>query len=174
MKKIAITGIGGFVGRSLKEMLETKGYEVVGVKREYLGDMDKLASVIEGSWGVINLAGANIINRWSEEYKKVLYSSRIDTTASLIGAFEKLNCKPEVFISTSAVGIYPDKKEYNEENIEYADDFLGKLCLDWEKEALRAGEIDIRTVIFRFGIVLGHGGALAKMLTPFKLGVGEP
>lgn len=172
MKKIAITGASGFVGTSLQAMFKDQGIEVVAIKRSQLKDIDTLTSVIEGSEAIINLAGANIINRWSDEYKKILYSSRIDTTKALIAVFNRLEKKPSVFISTSAVGIYSNKKEYNEENIEYADDFLGDLCKDWEVEALKAKELGIRTAIFRFGIVMGDGGALSKMLLPFKLGVG--
>ena len=70
------------------------------------------------------------------------------------------------------VGIYSNKKQYHEENIEYSEDFLGGVCKDWEDEALKANEYGVRTAIFRFGIVMGEGGALAKMLIPFKLGVG--
>jgi uncharacterized protein (TIGR01777 family) len=81
--------------------------------------------------------------------------------------------KPKLFISTSAVGIYDSKGEYNEDNAIYANDFLGKLAQDWEKTALEANNIGIRTIIFRFGIVLGHGGGILKeMLLPFKLGIG--
>jgi uncharacterized protein (TIGR01777 family) len=172
MKKVVITGASGFVGTTLTNAFNELGYEVVAIKREQLKQTDLLTSIIDGCDVVINLAGANIINRWTEEYKKLLYSSRLDTTKALIEAFTKTKNKPDVFISTSAVGIYSNKKEYNEETIEYADDFLGKLCLDWESEALKAESLGIRTAIFRFGIVMGDGGALAKMLTPFKLGLG--
>lgn len=172
MKKIAITGSSGFVGTTLTNVFETLGYEVLPIKRDMLRDIDKLSSFIDGCEVIINLAGANIINRWSESYKKLLYSSRIDTTRNLVQAMGKLENKPKTFISTSAVGIYSNQKQYDEHTIEYADDFLGNLCKDWESEALKAKEQDIRTVIFRFGIVLGHGGALEKMLTPFKLGLG--
>jgi uncharacterized protein (TIGR01777 family) len=85
---------------------------------------------------------------------------------------KKAEKKPELFISTSAVGIYKNTTCYDEESFEYEDDFLAKLCKDWESEALKAKEFGVRTAIFRFGIVLGDGGALGKMLTPFKLGIG--
>ena len=81
--------------------------------------------------------------------------------------------KPGLFISTSAVGCYPPGGPYTEEDDKRADDFLGKLTQDWENEALKAEDLGIRTVIFRFGVVLGKdGGALKQMLTPFKLGMG--
>jgi uncharacterized protein (TIGR01777 family) len=173
MKKIAITGASGFVGQNLTKIFESNGYSVVAIKRAQLKNEKELISVIDSCEVVINLAGANIISRWSEEYKKILYSSRIDTTKAVVQAMQNCENKPKLFISTSAVGIYSNQKVYDEENIEYADDFLGNLCKDWEKEALKAQEFDIRTVVFRFGIVMGKdGGALSQMLTPFKLGVG--
>ena len=172
MKRIAITGASGFVGRNLKKMFTKEGYTVVPVKRDILNDVEKLSEVVDGCKAVINLAGANIIHRWSEEYKKLLYHSRIDTTKSLVKAMGKARVKPEVFISTSAVGIYDTKRVYNEDDYELSDDFLGKLCQDWEKEALKAEDAGIRTSVFRLGIVMGEEGALQKMLPAFKLGIG--
>lgn len=171
--KIAISGASGFVGQELTKMFISKGDEVIPIKRDVLQNIEVLSALIDGCDIVINLSGANIIARWSEEYKKELYTSRIDTTQSLVNAFEKANNKPKLFISTSAVGIYDNQKQYDEEDMEYARDFLGNLCIDWEAEALGANELGIRTAIFRFGIVLGsNGGALKQMLLPFKLGVG--
>ena len=172
MKKIVITGASGFVGSMLKKEFEESAYEVIGVKRTDLQDKKKLVSLLDGSSVVINLAGANIINRWSDEYKQILYTSRIDTTKALIEAMKECKVKPKTFLSTSAVGIYKNDKNYDEETLELADDFLANLCKDWEKEALKANSLEIRTAIFRFGIVMGQGGALAKMITPFRLGIG--
>ena len=172
MKTLAITGASGFVGTNLKKLFEAKGFKVISIKREELKDTKKLKAIINKSNIVINLAGANIINRWSESYKKLLYSSRIDTTQALIEAMSQAEQRPELFISTSAVGIYKNDTCYDEENFVLEDDFLGKLCQDWEKSALKANNLGIRTAIFRFGIVLGKGGALEKMLRPFKLGLG--
>jgi uncharacterized protein len=173
MKTIAITGASGFVGTNLIKHFYTKKYDVIKIQREEQKKIDTLAHIIENCDVVINLSGANIINRWSEKYKKVLYSSRLDTTHALIKAFEKANKKPKLFISTSAVGIYSNTMEHSENNFKYGDDFLSNLCQDWEKEAFKAKKLGIRTAIFRFGIVLGkNGGALYKMLTPFKLGLG--
>lgn len=172
MKKILIAGASGFVGSSLREKFQKDGFEVIAIKRAQLQDIQTLSSLLEGSFALINLAGANIINRWSESYKKLLYSSRIDTTKALVEAMSSCEVKPQTFISTSAVGIYKNDTIYDESSTNLADDFLAKLCKDWEKEALKAKEFGVRTSIFRFGIVMGNGGALAKMLTPFKLGVG--
>jgi len=172
MKTILITGASGFVGSTLTTNFHNNGYKVIAIKREHLNNIEKLASLLNNSFAVINLAGANIINRWSENYKKLLYSSRIDTTKNLIKAMSNCENKPEVFISTSAVGIYKNDKSYDETTSNFSNDFLGQLCQDWEKEALKARELNIRVSIFRFGIVMGEGGALSKMLTPFKLGFG--
>jgi len=85
----------------------------------------------------------------------------------------KLTKKPKLFISTSAIGVYEKDNIHDEYHFTYGDDFLAKLALDWESEALKADKIEVRTAIFRFGVVLGKdGGALAKMLTPFKFGLG--
>ena len=172
IKTVAITGSSGFVGTNLKHLFEIKGFKVIGIKREDLKNIKKLTSIINETDILINLAGANIINRWTQSYKKLLYSSRIDTTQALIEAMHECEKKPELFISTSAVGIYKNKTCYDEENYDLEDDFLGRLCQAWEKSALRAKDLGIRTAIFRFGIVLGEGGALEKMILPFKLGVG--
>lgn len=172
MKRIIITGASGFVGSSLSKNFSNKYYEVISIKRDDLQNIQKLTSLLNDSYAVINLAGANIINRWSESYKKTLYNSRINTTRSLVKAMSYCQNKPNIFISTSAVGIYKNNKFYDETTIDFSNDFLGKLCQDWEKEALKAKELKIRVAIFRFGIVMGKGGALAKMLTPFKFGLG--
>lgn len=172
MAKIAITGASGFVGSNLKDIFHLNGNDVIAVKREDLKDIKVLSNIIDGCDVIINLAGANIINRWSDEYKTLLYNSRIETTKNLFQAISKTKNKPKLFISTSAVGIYDNQAVYDEENCKYGDDFLANLCKDWEEEALKVQTLDIRTVVFRFGIVLGNGGALAKMLLPFKLGLG--
>lgn len=122
---------------------------------------------------VINLAGAPIIARWSEEYKKVLRSSRIETTKKIVEAMREADKKPEFFISTSAVGIYDNQRTHTEEDCQFSDDLLASICQDWEACALQAKELGIRTVIFRFGIILGKGGGMMqKVLTPFSLGLG--
>lgn len=172
MKTIAITGASGFVGTSLTKYFSNLGYRIIPISREILNNKEKLEEILNSSQIIINLAGANIINRWSESYKKLLYSSRIDTTSKIVNAIKNIANKPNMLISTSAVGIYDNVSTYDETG-NYSNDFLSKLCQDWENEALKAKNETTKVSIFRFGIVMGKdGGALQKMITPFKLGVG--
>lgn len=172
MKTIAISGASGFVGSSLNKYFSNLNYKVISISRDVLNNQEKLNEVISSSDIIINLAGANIINRWSESYKKLLYSSRIDTTSKIVNTINTITNKPKLLISTSAVGIYDNKSTYDEKG-NYSNDFLSNLCQDWEKEALKAKSESTKVSIFRFGIIMGKdGGALQKMITPFKLGVG--
>ena len=172
MKTIAISGASGFVGSSLNKYFSNLNYKVISISRDVLNNQEKLNEVISSSDIIINLAGANIINRWSESYKKLLYSSRIDTTSKIVNTINTITNKPKLLISTSAVGIYDNKSTYDEKG-NYSNDFLSNLCQDWEKEALKAKNESTKVSIFRFGIIMGKdGGALQKMITPFKLGVG--
>lgn len=172
MKTIAISGASGFVGTHIKEYFTPLGFQIIAISRDDLSNEAVLKQKMAQSDIVINLAGANIIHKWSESYKKILYNSRIDTTQKIVTAIKSCENKPEVLISTSAMGIYSNKKVNTEEDFEYGNDFLAKVCQDWEKEALKAKE-DTRVAIFRFGIILGKdGGALQTMLPPFKLGIG--
>ncbi len=172
MKTIAITGASGFVGTSLTKYFSKLQYKIIAISRDILNNQQKLEETLSQSDIVINLAGANIINRWSEDYKKLLYSSRINTTSKIVNAINHIEDKPKLLISTSAVGIY-DNKATHDENGSYSNDFLSTLCQDWEKEALKGSNEITKVAIFRFGIVLGkEGGAFAKMITPFKFGLG--
>jgi uncharacterized protein (TIGR01777 family) len=172
--KIAMSGSTGFVGGHLTTAFRQKGWTIIPLVRDdFRGESAELSRKIGDAEVVINLAGASIASRWTEEYKKIMYSSRVETTKKIVDAIAAAEKKPGLFVSTSAVGIYDTGGVYSEENARYADDFLGKLALDWERTALRAKEMGVRTVIFRFGIVLSpDGGALKKMLIPFRIGLG--
>ena len=173
MKKIVICGASGFVGSSLVKYFNAKNHNVITIHRDDLSNMEDLINKLNNSDVLINLSGANIMGRWTDSYKKLLYSSRIDTTKVLVQALKKCTKAPSVFISTSAIGIYKNDMPYDETSENLNNDFLANLCKDWEKEALNANALDTRVAIFRFGVVLGkEGGALSKMLLPFKLGFG--
>lgn len=172
MKTIAITGASGFVGTNLTNFFKSFNYKIIPISRDILNDELKLKNVLDESDVIINLAGANIIGRWTAEYKELLYTSRIDTTKKIVTALNQITDKNKLLISTSAVGIY-DNKDTHDEDGTFANDFLSNLCQDWESEALKAKSPNIKVSIFRFGIVLGKGGgAFAKMITPFRLGLG--
>lgn len=159
--KVAITGASGFVGKHIKTLYDN----TIDVHRDE--SVEQIVKKLEGVDVVINLAGAPIIQRWSEEYKKILISSRVDTTATLVEAINQSEVKH--FISTSAVGAYPDAEPSDERSV-LGYDFLAELTKKWEFTANRCNK---PTAILRFGIILGaDGGALAQMLPPFKFGVG--
>jgi uncharacterized protein (TIGR01777 family) len=121
---------------------------------------------------VINLAGAPILKRWTESYRKEIYDSRIDTTRKIAKAIIRAKVKPKVFISGSAIGIYDTRNVHSEESSAFSDDFLGKLCRDWEAEALAAAGVT-RVVLLRTGVVLSaKGGALKAAYGPFSFGFG--
>ena len=171
--RIAISGASGFVGTHLTETFKARGWEPHGLSRKLYTHPKTLKSMLEGTDSVVNLAGANIIHRWTKEYKKTMYSSRVDTTNALVVASAACNRKPGVFISASAVGIYAPGGPHTEDNYILNKGFLGHLAKDWEAAAQRAGDAGIRTVIFRFGVVLGrNSGALRQMLPAFKMGLG--
>lgn len=191
--KVVVTGATGFVGRVVVKQLLEAGDEVIVLTRNVARAAITLGSsckyfqwddsnttppleAFEGADGVINLMGETISNRWDEQQKKKIYDSRIYSTRKLVEVFDKLKNRPKVFVSASAVGIYGNRgPEEVTESSTLADDFLAKVCKDWENEANKASNFGARVVIIRTGIVLGiNGGALQKMLPVFKLGLGGP
>lgn len=174
--KIAISGSSGFIGSRLIGYFKRRGDVIVPLGRSLFrqASVQALADALKGVDVVINLAGAPINHRWSEAYKLELQESRIGTTRKLVDAMNSLTGKPEVFISVSAVGIYPDGKIYTENDVipEHPDDFLSVVCKEWEEEARKISSA-VRLVIPRFGVVLApDGGALPSMLLPFRLFMG--
>lgn len=172
---VAISGSGGFVGQRLSRFFSEQGFQIRPIKTRDFENQSVIDETIADADIVVNLAGAPIIARWSEEYKKVLRSSRIETTQKIIQAIQKAKEKPSLFISTSAVGIYDNQGIHTEEDHRFNDDLLSLICQEWESCALKAKEMGVRTVIFRFGVVLGkEGGMMQKVLPPFSWGLGGP
>lgn len=173
MKKVCINGANGFIGSHLKAFLINQGFEVETLSRNDIAGKDTtLAEKINGSYAVINLAGAPIIHRWNKKYKEELYISRIRTTQKITNAIRNAAIKPSLFISTSAVGIYKNGTHNTETTFTVDAGYLGKICKDWEASALTTAKLT-RTLIFRLGVVIGKdGGALKKLLPVFKLGLG--
>jgi uncharacterized protein (TIGR01777 family) len=132
-------------------------------------------AALEGADAFVNLNGASIGDgRWTPERKNLLRTSRVETTRFLVNTMSHLRQKPGAFVSASAIGFYGSRgDEVLTETSASGTDFLSELSREWEREAQRAESLGIRTAILRFGIILSaRGGALPRMLTPFKIGVG--
>lgn len=184
--RILISGASGLIGTNLAKLLRAEGHTVGQLVRPGgelgAGDIawDPLSASIdtalmEGTDAFVHLSGASIGDgRWTPERKNILRSSRVDTTRVLVDALARLRQKPRVFACASAIGFYGDRgDEILTEASEYGTDFLGLLTRDWEAEATRAEHVGIRTARLRFGVILSStGGALPRMLMPFKFGVG--
>lgn len=169
-----MSGASGFVGVYLHRALQQAGWSVVPLTRLELGaSAADLAERLRGVRGVINLAGAPILGRWTPAYKQALVDSRIGVTRRLVEAMALMPERPECLISTSAVGYYAAGRRHSEDQHVPAADFLGRLTRDWEEAAWPAQELGVRTAIFRLGVVLGSGGGVLKqMLPPFRWGLG--
>ncbi|MBW3585567.1 MAG: TIGR01777 family oxidoreductase [Cyanobacteria bacterium 0813] len=195
--KVAIAGATGFVGSRLVEKLQAAGHQVLVLSRDAAkasrvfpasaypnlevvaytpaesGDWQKS---IAGCDAVVNLAGVPIAEeRWTEARQQAILDSRRLTTAKLVEAIVNANPRPSVFVSASAIGYYgtSETAEFDETS-PAGNDFLAAVCKDWEAAAQPAKNAGTRLAILRLGIVLGMGGALAKMLPPFKLFAGGP
>lgn len=170
---IYITGQSGFLGTYLTQTLQSDNHEIIEYSREDLYSPDILKDKIDKADVIINLAGATIIKRWTEEYKKEIYNSRINTTNSIIDILSQVNSSEKILISASASGIYSSREIHDEGSNNFDTGFLGKLASDWENSVLEAEKYGTRVIVLRFPIILGkNGGALKKMLLPFKLGLG--
>lgn len=190
--KIVITGATGFIGSTLTDQLWNQFHSLVLLSRKPPAEAGvtkkqwfaweppmggQWEPEIDGADGIINLAGEPIAGkRWSQEQKDKLRSSRIDSTRALVNAIAKAKIKPKFLLNGSAVGYYgPHGDETLTEASPPGTDFLSRLCVDWEAEALKAEAHGVRVATIRTGIVLGKGqGALAKMVPPFKMFVGGP
>lgn len=181
--KILLSGASGFIGSHLSSFFKDGKHEVVSLirnknKEGIFWDPEKQVlskDEIEGFDVVINLAGENIGNgRWSQEKKKRIYESRVKSTQLLADTITKLTKPPKVYVNASAIGYYgTDASGTVNEDSPSGKGFLAKVCKDWENAALPISQAGIRTIFTRFGAVLGaNGGALSKMLIPFKLGLG--
>jgi uncharacterized protein (TIGR01777 family) len=183
--KIVISGATGLVGTALAHALRDEGHSVARLVRagnaktgDILWDPDAAQgdlAALEGADTFVNLNGASIGDGpWTPERKNLLRSSRVNTTRFLVNAFSRLTRKPGAFLSASAIGFYGScGDEILTETSASGTDFLSELSREWEREAQRAESFGIRTAVLRFGVILSaRGGALPRMLTPFKWGVG--
>jgi uncharacterized protein (TIGR01777 family) len=185
--RVAITGASGLLGSALAAFLTTGGHEVVRFVRGRAAGADELAwdpaqgrieqEKLEGLDAVVHLAGENIAaSRWTERRKAAILESRTRGTRLVVETLAKLAAKPKVFLSASAVGFYGDRgAERLDESSSPGAGFLAEVVRAWESATEPAEAAGIRTVKMRLGVILTpRGGALAKMLLPFKLGAGGP
>jgi uncharacterized protein (TIGR01777 family) len=189
--RVLVTGASGLIGTAVCDALLARGDDVVGLSRdperarETNRKVDWLAwdpqserppaEALEGTDGVVNLVGAPLNQRWSEEAKRRIRASRIDATRNLVQGIQAARRGPRAMVSQSAVGYYGDRGEtIVDEAAGPGSAFDSRVVVDWEAAAKRA-EGDLRLVITRTGLVLTRrGGLLKELLTPFRLGVGGP
>ena len=197
MMKVAVTGATGFVGVRLVQRLHETGHQIKVLTRNperarkvFPESVFKQVEIVgytpqeSGSWqaeisgcdGVINLAGEAISERWTPERKQEIMNSRVIGTEKIVEAIDKADVKPKVLVSASAIGFYgtSETAEFYETSEPIKQDFLSQVCQGWEKAADKVTSYGTRLVIVRIGIVLGMGGAIAKMITPFRLYAGGP
>ena len=190
--KVAITGATGFVGSRLVEELQARGHQPLILTRNRdaaLKAFPKVEAVAytpteSGSWqeaiagcdGVVHLAGEPIAeSRWTPKQKQEILTSRQLSTRKIVEAIAKANPKPSVLVNASAIGYYGTSETASfDETSPSSNDFLAEVCQAWEAEAQKVKQVGVRLVVLRLGIVLGDGGALAKMIPPFKLFAGGP
>lgn len=177
--RVLLTGGSGFVGSHLKPRLERDGHEVLLLGRGAGADFDwspeSVRRGVEATEAVVHLAGEGIADRrWTEARKRALLDSRLETTALLARAVA--GRKSRCFLTASAVGYYgPSETPGLTESSPPGNDFLARLCVAWEAAARPAADAGVRVVHTRFGVVLHpDGGALKKMLLPFRMFVGGP
>lgn len=186
MASILITGGTGLIGKKLTTLLEAKGHQISILSRReskkdlvYKWDISdnfiENEAILNADY-IIHLAGAGIADkRWTKQRKKVLIDSRVDSTNLLLKKVKKLNPNLKAFIAASGIGYYgatTSSKIYTEKD-HPGNDFISKICTLWESASLQFSTINIRTVIFRTGIVFSnHGGAFPKLIRPIKLWVG--
>ncbi len=183
LSRILVSGVSGPIGKALLPLLHSRGYEVVRLIRGPANGKDQISwhpgqpvspEAVSGFDAVIHLAGETIFGYWGREKKARIRNSRVFGTRNLAEALAQAKNRPQVFVCSSAIGYYGSRSdELLNETSDAGNDFLALVCRDWEAATKPAIDAGIRTAQIRTGVVLSaDGGALPKMLPPFKLGLG--
>jgi uncharacterized protein len=195
--RVTVTGATGLIGPHVIGALQERGAQVsvlsrdagrarkqltdVGLEPVEAYDWDLLnepapAEALDGRDAVVHLAGENVAQRWSASAKQAIRESRVTGTRNLLAGIKRAAARPHALVSSSAIGYYgAHGEEPLDEDAPPGSDFLAEICVEWEREANKATALDMRVVCVRTGVVLDkNGGALEKMLPPFRLGVGGP
>jgi uncharacterized protein (TIGR01777 family) len=168
---VAITGASGMIGKRLRQRVVEAGQMALPISRA-AGD-SALAEILASADAIVHLAGEPVAQRWNDAAKKRIHDSRVEGTRHLVNAMSAQSHRPRVLVCASAVGYYGSRgDQILTEASTPGTDFLARVVVEWEEAAQLAESLDMRVVRLRFGMVLGHGGALAKMLPPFRFGVG--
>jgi uncharacterized protein len=189
--KVTVTGATGLIGSALVARLRERGDEVTVLSRDPRRAGDRLgveaagwdpiadpapSEALAGRDGVVHLAGESVARRWTDEAKRTIRDTRVVGTRNLVAGLRAARPRPAVLACASAVGLYgPRGKEPIDESAPAGADFLADVCVEWEREAAAAAQLGMRLVVVRTGVVLARsGGALARMLPPFRAGLGGP
>jgi uncharacterized protein (TIGR01777 family) len=188
--KIALTGASGFIGRRLISRLVLDGHSVHALGRRRPSGSPAIsfsvwdareggavpAEALRDAKAIVHLAGEPVAQRWNTDVKTRIMESRVQGTKAIVDAVAASRDRPETLVCASAIGFYGDRgEEILDEASSPGTGFLPEVCLAWEREARAAGNLGLRVVMVRIGIVLGkEGGALKKMLPPFRMGIGGP
>ncbi|MGH2948553.1 MAG: TIGR01777 family oxidoreductase [Solirubrobacteraceae bacterium] len=181
--RVTVTGASGLIGSALVQELTARGDEVTALSRNPEKGVawdpargPAPAEALAGRDAVVHLAGENLAQRWSDHVVRRIRESRERGTRALVDGIRAADPRPRTLVSVSAVGYYGDRgDERLDDDAPPGDDFLANVCIAWEREAQAAADLGLRVVRLRNGVVLDRrGGALSKMLPPFKLGVAGP
>lgn len=184
MRKILVIGGTGFIGQALVELLTQHGYKVLVIARKLkstqldywaidLEQAEPPVELIEQVDAIIHLAGSPIFQRWTPAVKESIYRSRVQSTNNLVSTIKKAGSRPKALITASATGYYGDQGETElPESATAGDDFLARVCIDWEAAAQPAEALGLRTVQVRTAPVLGQGGLLDILMPLYKVGLG--
>jgi uncharacterized protein (TIGR01777 family) len=168
---VAITGASGMIGKRLRQRVVEAGQMALPISRA-AGD-SAMGELLASADAIVHLAGEPVAQRWTDAAKKRIRDSRVEGTRHLVNAMSAQSHRPRVLVCASAVGYYGSRgDQILTEASSPGTDFLARVVVEWEEAAQLAESLDMRVVRMRFGMVLGHGGALAKLLPPFRVGVG--